>query len=152
MPDDNKSPEKKEEEKSFWKTLPGILTGIAAVLTALAGLVAALNTAGVFSPKAGAPLTPTTAAPVTGSCLSGYVWREINPSDRVCVTPESRAQAQADNAAAASRREAGAFGPNTCKQGFVWREAFAGDLVCVTPDVRTQTANDNAAASSRTVR
>lgn len=33
---------------SFWTTLPGILTGIAAIITAVGGLVAALAAAGVF--------------------------------------------------------------------------------------------------------
>jgi len=32
-----------ENNKSFWTTLPGILTGIAAILTAITGLYLALN-------------------------------------------------------------------------------------------------------------
>ena len=80
-------------------------------------------------------------------CAQGYVWREASSIDRVCVVPATRAQAAADNAAAASRRAGrGPFGPDTCKQGFVWREAYPNDHVCVTSATRTQAANDNANA------
>ncbi|HLH23643.1 MAG TPA: hypothetical protein VK066_14070 [Chloroflexota bacterium] len=87
------------------------------------------------------------------TCVSGYVWREAFEGDHVCVTPETRRQAAADNAAAASRREpnGGAYGPDTCRQGFVWRAARPEDHVCVTPERRDQTANDNAQASQRRV-
>lgn len=36
-------------------------------------------------------------------CVDGYVWREVFPGDHVCVTPETRDQAAADNAQAAAR-------------------------------------------------
>jgi hypothetical protein len=40
------------EKKSFWTTLPGIVTTLTALITAVAGLVVALNsTIGLFSPK-----------------------------------------------------------------------------------------------------
>lgn len=48
--------EAKPKEPSFWKTLPGILTGLAALVTATAGLVAALTAAGVIGSKAPAPV------------------------------------------------------------------------------------------------
>jgi hypothetical protein len=85
------------------------------------------------------------------TCLNGYVWRQANPTDHVCVTPAIRTQTAADNAQAASRRNpaGGASGPDTCLQGFVWRAAFAGDHVCVTPATRAQAAADNAAAGGR---
>ena len=94
------------------------------------------------------------AAARAGVCVSGYVWREANPNDRVCVTPATRAQAASDNAQAAARRQPGGgpYGPNTCRQGYVWREAYRGDVVCVTPEVRSATARDNAQASARVVR
>lgn len=41
--------EKKPEKPLFWKTVPGILTGIAALVTALATLLAAADKAGLFS-------------------------------------------------------------------------------------------------------
>jgi hypothetical protein len=37
------------------------------------------------------------------TCLQGFVWREAFNGDTVCVTPATRAQAAADNAAAAQR-------------------------------------------------
>ena len=40
---------------------------------------------------------PPTPLPASGSCRDGYVWRLINPSDKVCVTTASKAQADADN-------------------------------------------------------
>jgi microsomal dipeptidase-like Zn-dependent dipeptidase len=84
------------------------------------------------------------------TCLPGYVWREAYPGDRVCVTGPTRAQAAADNAQAAARRDPqGPYGPDTCLPGYVWREATLGDHVCVLPSVREQTAQDNRTAASR---
>jgi len=66
--------------QSWWQTLPGILTAVAAIITAATGLIVALNQAGVFSQKsntvstgstadvalsAGAPVKPATSV-VTG--------------------------------------------------------------------------------------
>lgn len=86
-------------------------------------------------------------------CITGYVWREAVAGDHVCVTPETRSQAQRDNSLAESRRSpnGGAYGPDTCIEGYVWREAVAGDHVCVTPNTRDLTRQDNALADSRRV-
>lgn len=92
-----------------------------------------------------APPTP----PVAGTCKTGYVYRLINSNDKVCVPPASKTQADADNAAANSRKLVTVYGPTACKEGFVWREAYGGDVVCVTPAVRSQAQADNAAAASR---
>jgi tetratricopeptide (TPR) repeat protein len=85
------------------------------------------------------------------ACKQGFVWREAQASDHVCVTPQTRAQTAEDNRQAASRIDPinHAYGPNTCKQGFVWRNAFPGDFVCVTPQIRAQTEQDNRQAASR---
>jgi hypothetical protein len=98
----------------------------------------------------------TAAAPKpygVDTCNQGYVWREAQPDDRVCVTPAVRTQTRNENNLAAQRREpkGGAYGPNTCKQGYVWREATANDPVCVTPQVRAQAADDNKRAGERRV-
>ena len=79
------------------------------------------------------------------------MWREAFPGDHVCVRPEVRAQAAADNAAGPSRRQpgGGAYGPDTCLPGFVWRDARPGDHVCVTPATRDATARDNRIAANR---
>lgn len=85
------------------------------------------------------------------TCLEGYVWRQANPTDHVCVTPTVRTQTAQDNAAAASRvnPNGGPFGPKTCLNGYVWREAYTNDQVCVLPATRTEAANDNAQAANR---
>ncbi len=50
-------------EPSFWSTLPGLLTGGAAVIAALTGLFAALHKAGVIGSRAaGEPVHETAAA------------------------------------------------------------------------------------------
>lgn len=94
-------------------------------------------------------------SPLVGvyTCIQGFVWRQVVPSDHVCVTPETRSKVVYDNSQAAARRSTTdqSYGPDTCLQGFVWREAVPGDHVCVTPDVRSQTADDNSQAASRTV-
>jgi hypothetical protein len=100
----------------------------------------------------GAISTASTAAPVRtfltveiSKCSEGYVWREANASDRVCVRPQRRALAASENATAADRVDpSGAHGPNSCRNGFVWRAAFPGDVVCVTPARRSQVAQENA--------
>ncbi|MFB7618675.1 hypothetical protein [Kitasatospora sp. NPDC056181] len=83
------------------------------------------------------------------TCVPGYVWRDGDFRDYTCVTPTTRSQAVADNAARYSRWVSGPYGPHTCTSGYVWREAWPGDDVCVTPAVRSQAAADNAAAPSR---
>jgi hypothetical protein len=57
-----------EKSKSWWQTLPGVITGLAAVITALAGLVVAIRQAGWIGPptptnSAQAPLQPTRQSP-----------------------------------------------------------------------------------------
>lgn len=47
-----------EKEKSFWKTVPGLLTGIAAIITAISGFLVALSTTGLL----GTAPTPTASA------------------------------------------------------------------------------------------
>jgi uncharacterized membrane protein len=97
--------------------------------------------------------TGTSTAASPPACKQGYVFREAGANDRVCVTPQVRAQTRMENGAAASRREAngGPYGPDTCKQGYVWREAIPNDRVCVTPEVRSQAAEDNQRSTERRV-
>jgi hypothetical protein len=105
------------------------------------------------------PITIVTALPSpTGTigdpgvpCLQGYVWRQAYGGDYVCVTPATRAQAAADDAAAVGRLQSGggAYGQYTCIQGFVWRQVVPDDYTCVTPAVRSQASYDNSQAGSR---
>lgn len=102
-------------------------------------------------------LLPATCAAIgdfgSDTCMDSYVWREAcGPGDHVCVTPQTRAQARADNEQAQARKQpgGGAYGPDTCKQGYVWREACgSGDHICVPPQTRTQASQDNAQAAVR---
>ncbi len=85
------------------------------------------------------------------TCKQGYVWREADDSDYVCVSPATRAHTQQDNAQTSARRQPGGglYGPDTCRQGFVWRDAFLNDHVCVTVSTRSQAAYDNNQAQNR---
>lgn len=94
---------------------------------------------------------PPTPLPPSGTCKDGYVFRLARSSDKVCVPPASKAQADADNAAADSRKIVAVYGADACVDGYVWRDAFTVDHVCVTAAVRSQAAADNAAAASRWV-
>jgi beta-lactam-binding protein with PASTA domain len=122
-------------------------------------VVAQSPDAGTRVQRGGAVLVTVAVSPDTstpGRCIEGYVWREAFPGDRVCVTPQTRAQAAADNQQASRRVEPDPskrpYGPDTCRQGYVWREASATDHVCVTPDIRSRTADDNRNARSRVAR
>lgn len=88
----------------------------------------------------------TTSVYGPNTCAEGYVWRQADTSDYVCVTPATWQQTANDNAAANGRHL-----PNstTCKAGYVWRGAYPGDVVCVTPATRTQAQQDNSQAGSR---
>lgn len=162
-----------DEKRSsgFWTTLPGVLTGLAALATALVSAYAVIrgpNNSATASPPAAATSAPvhTGAAAVTpaaatasvssaavGGCLPGYEPRKARPGDEVCVPPARSEAVAEENALAIDRREpnGGPYGVNTCKQGFVWREAVADDFVCVTPESRDQASRDNDLAGERSV-
>lgn len=102
--------------------------------------------AGAFAPASTALADDFAYGPDT--CRSGYVWREVQPYDHVCVLPPSRTRARQENLSAFSRIDpAGAYGPFSCIAGFVWREALPGDAVCVTPARRASVARENAEAA-----
>ncbi|MCI0563537.1 MAG: hypothetical protein MN733_34105 [Nitrososphaera sp.] len=62
-----------DDNKSFWTTLPGILTGLAAVITAIGGIIAILYQAGVIGPKQNTPAklfnAPIPEQPACGSVI-----------------------------------------------------------------------------------
>jgi hypothetical protein len=55
-----------ENKKSFWTSLPGILTGVAAVIAAITGIVAAYNHTPPLSPSA-SPSSPSASTSSTTS-------------------------------------------------------------------------------------
>lgn len=163
-------------EKSGIDGRIGRVTGIIVALTALIGACFAListfgegynKTFHAAAPPAGvatppAPSQPattqpaktapdTSAHPAPGTCRIGFVWREAVAGDHVCVVPDTRRRAAADNAAAAARVSATdrSSGPDTCIQGYVWREATQTDHTCVSVDTRSQTQADNREAAAR---
>jgi hypothetical protein len=133
--------------KNWFQTLPGILAAVAAVLTALTGLVAAIS---VWLPKDDV----SRAVAAVDKCIPGYVWREATPEDHVCVTMRIHEQTLQDNMLAGSRRDprGGPYGADSCLQGFVWRDVFDGDHVCVTPETRSQVLADDREGPNRVAR
>ncbi len=95
------------------------------------------------------PTASNSSSDNADGCLSGYVWRQVTPEDRVCVSPQTRQQVAFDNSQAEERRNASAYDPESCIDDYVWREATPGDRVCVTPEIRQQTSQDNAQAEAR---
>jgi hypothetical protein len=126
--------------------------GVAVTAVVLATLASSNPATTPYGTSTPSPVAAVSAQPYgPDTCTQGYVWREAQPDDHICVTPETRQATRDENALAASRREptGGAYGPNTCKPGFVWREAFPGDQVCVPPDRRNQATTDTTQASTR---
>lgn len=60
------SSKEKEKRKSFWQTLPGILTAIASLIVAITGLITALADHGIIGPT---PTAFPTTTPVHLSVL-----------------------------------------------------------------------------------
>jgi hypothetical protein len=74
-------------------------------------------------------------------CAAGFVWREADAQDFVCVTPDMRALVASENVDGTINRVSAT--DNTCKSGFVWRDAFDGDGVCVSPAARDRVHQEN---------
>ena len=132
------------DSKKWFNTLPGILTGVAGVIAAIATLTIALHGGTGSSPVSGKDTT-------NNDCIPPYVWRLAIPSDHVCVSEDSRKLVELENQRAAERRQAqgGAYGPDTCVNGYVWREAFKGDTYCVLPERRDEVREENLLAIQR---
>jgi hypothetical protein len=60
---------------SFWTTLPGVLTGCAAIITAIATLLGALVATGLIKPSLTSP-TPTTAFASSSSPVSSILFQD----------------------------------------------------------------------------
>ena len=130
-----------------WKK--GFRRGVQARLITLVGF--SIACAAPFALLLGRTLgaAPVPAPAAEAGCLAGFVERQSHPDDHVCVTPDSKARAQAENAVAPLSWTPGPFGPKTCAIGLVWREAFEGDFTCVPPSIRTFVAQENALGPSR---
>jgi hypothetical protein len=117
-----------------------------AVFFFASAVLASLSLTAAFSGPAGA-----TGAYGPDTCKQGYVWREANADDTVCVTPAERSRNRLANQRASRNWKPGGgdYGQFTCRNGYVWREAFEGDVVCVTPEARERVRADNAVAATR---
>jgi hypothetical protein len=73
------------------------------------------------------------------------VWRAAYANDKVCVTPQQRAQAAADNQASPQHTVAN----GSCAQGYVWRQEIPQDHVCVSPQSRALAEQEDAQAASK---
>jgi len=63
-------PEEPSKPQSWWQTLPGILTAVAALITAVTGLLAALNQAGVLPRRSSTVSTsPTPSTTLSAGTL-----------------------------------------------------------------------------------
>ncbi|KAF8073059.1 hypothetical protein HT031_000720 [Scenedesmus sp. PABB004] len=88
------------------------------------------------------------------TCKPGFVWRQADAFDYVCVLPESRAAVWQANSnrwlsfdpAATPKSEYGEF---MCRVGLVWRGAFFYDLTCVDASVRTAVTEENSKSEER---
>jgi len=84
--------------------------------------------------------------PAPGTCAVGYVWRQVDSADHVCVTPAQRNQGAIENAVAGLKNANG-----TCIAGYVWRQAEPADHVCVTTAQRAQAAAQNREGARHTL-
>jgi hypothetical protein len=77
-----------ERAKSFWSTLPGILTQVAAVIVAITGLVVALTNAGIFTPSPTQTPTPTqTFTPTATLIPTPTPTSTLSPTPTLTDTP-----------------------------------------------------------------
>ncbi|MGH7304729.1 MAG: hypothetical protein ACRELZ_15680 [Candidatus Rokuibacteriota bacterium] len=84
--------DKDRKTSEFWTTLPGILTGIAALVTAITGLTLGLLQYGVLGSKpgeAGKPPTSATAAQGSGTATPGA---RVPPTNPAATPPEPTGQ------------------------------------------------------------
>ncbi len=95
-----------EKKKSFWETLPGIITAIAALITAIAALVAAWNSGskdGAAKPDvAAAAATPQFSTPPANDEAAR---RAAELERKLSEIAAAKAKAEADAAAAKARAE-----------------------------------------------
>lgn len=99
MPEEH-PPSTPAEKRSFWSTLPGIMTAVGGVIGAIAALITALASAGVFSPAPTAtplPPTPTLTAIATASPSRAAPAATAAPTLAATNTPAPDAPLLADD-------------------------------------------------------
>lgn len=128
----------------FWSSLPGFLTGLAALVTACGGIYALTRDRDGDGPAAAA-VPANLAGPTNQAAPPDPAAAPKTYADAGNTPPETGAPSPPPEAAPPSEEP----NPLTCRSGFVWRDARDGDAVCVTPETRAETAAENRMAASR---
>lgn len=125
----------------FWSSLPGFMTGLAALVTACGGVYALTRSQAERTQDRNESASQTAAA------------NQAAPADQALAAtrPADPGTARNDTAGAAAPlvEERAETAAPLCQSDYVWREARPGDLVCVTPEIRGETAAENRLAASR---
>ena len=111
-------------DRGFWTSFPGVLTGIAAVLTALGGLALALNQAGLFRHEA--RTAPAAVTPATTVAVSGLAATEPAATDRPAAASDDAPPASAA-APAVNLLTAGGGAEIVAASSDDWAKASDGD-------------------------
>ena len=61
-----------DEKKSFWATLPGVLTGIAMIITAIGGLIGGLYAAGIIGGQSPSPTIAYSPSSLSFTATTGF--------------------------------------------------------------------------------
>ena len=116
--------ENQKPKNSWWQTLPGVLTAVAATATSIAGLIGVLHTAGVIETKPSVVKEDVTSPEVNRetrppgklcSALTGY------PLGRWAINAKSRSSAEYATFVTFTRPNGGTWLPSTGQGSF---EAF----------------------------
>lgn len=77
-------PDEPSKSQSWWQTLPGILTAVAAIITAITGLIVALNQAGGFSRESNsASPSPTQTAALSAGASAKRATGDVTGVDEL---------------------------------------------------------------------
>jgi hypothetical protein len=83
------------ETQKWWLSLPGILTAVGAVITAITGLLIGLHQAGLLGDEDSPTTSSTPTAPASGTPASGSMFRGFvlsRPSIEIRTEPELSSQ------------------------------------------------------------
>lgn len=77
-----------EKQRSFWTTMPGILTGVAAIITAVTGLYIAIHSIGNEQPKPSPPSNSTSSTTSVKSATTPNEWPLVGEQTFTEISPE----------------------------------------------------------------
>ena len=77
------------EKQNFWQTFPGIIAGIATILTAVVGILSVVNSGGNDAPETSPTVTPTSTASPTSGSSSNSSGSSGSTAPRAVVAPKS---------------------------------------------------------------